>query len=90
MSVWEEECERMADPLDEAAARNDAHNAACIKTAQLACRPEQERNADGSWPITDCEDCGIPIPEERLNMGKIRCVPCQSALEPWRPGRGKI
>lgn len=38
------------------------------------------------WDGETCFDCGDDIPEERIEMGRVRCVPCQSKAE--RLGRG--
>ena len=39
--------------------------------------PETDPNFDGE----NCLDCGSEIPEQRLAMGKIRCVICQDKIE---------
>jgi RNA polymerase-binding transcription factor DksA len=39
--------------------------------------PEQHPDFDGE----NCLECGNEIPMVRLEMGKIRCVHCQEALE---------
>lgn len=39
--------------------------------------PESHPDFDGEH----CIDCDAEIPQVRLNMGKIRCVDCQSELE---------
>lgn len=39
--------------------------------------PESHPDFDGEH----CIDCDTEIPQVRLNMGKIRCVDCQSELE---------
>jgi RNA polymerase-binding transcription factor DksA len=39
--------------------------------------PEKHPDFDGSH----CVDCDVEIPIERLNLGKVRCVDCQVALE---------
>ena len=38
------------------------------------------------FPIPDCvsDDCGIPIPRLRQEMGRIRCVDCQTRKESKR------
>lgn len=38
------------------------------------------------WDGETCFDCGEDMPEERIEMGRVRCVPCQSKAE--RLGRG--
>lgn len=44
-------------------------------------KPEQVKNEDGTWPHEECIDCDEPIPEGRLNLGKVRCIECQSLRE---------
>ncbi len=34
-----------------------------------------------SWDGETCFDCGGDIPEERIEMGRVRCVHCQSVAE---------
>jgi RNA polymerase-binding transcription factor DksA len=47
--------------------------------------PESHPDFDGKH----CIDCGVDIPLIRLNMGKIRCVDCQSELELRNKLKGK-
>lgn len=42
--------------------------------------PEQEK-VDGTWKHVDCIDCGEPIGQARLELGRTRCIECQTALE---------
>lgn len=72
---------RNADFLDNASELAQKLADAGVKAVQQRNRPEQLRNADGTWPITDCVDCEIEIPEGRLNMGRIRCRDCQEIKE---------
>lgn len=34
-----------------------------------------------SWDGETCFDCGEDLPEERVEMGRVRCVPCQTVAE---------
>lgn len=34
-----------------------------------------------SWDGETCFDCGEDVPEERIEMGRVRCVHCQSVAE---------
>lgn len=74
------EIEKSADEIDRASQITDAENEYWISVAMKAGRPLQIQNADGSWPIPECE-CGETIPLERLKLGRINCVHCQSELE---------
>ena len=72
---------READDLDSAATLTQRRTDDAIKAAAHSMRPQQVRNPDGSWPITECEGCGDAIPEGRLLMARIRCVYCQERFE---------
>ena len=69
------------DQLDNAAELEQLHTERSVAAARAKNRPEQVKNEDGSWPHTECISCGEDIPEVRLNLGKVRCVTCQSLLE---------
>lgn len=75
-----------ADDLDRATDLTLAMTASYIRDAANLARPEQVK-VDGKWPQKDCDDCGEIIPVKRLNLGKIRCIFCQEALERRRAGR---
>lgn len=76
-----------ADILDQASQLTQTLTDAYVSNVQDAAMPEQKRNADGTWPITECvgpgpgDECGEPIPEGRLALGKIRCISCQGMRE---------
>jgi RNA polymerase-binding transcription factor DksA len=69
------------DVLDRAAQLSQRLNDAYVKDAMRKAAPEQVQRADGSWPQPECIDCDIEIPQARLQLGRIRCVDCQQALE---------
>lgn len=75
-----------ADDLDHAAELTQKMNDSAVARIQKLSKPEQVRNADGSWPHPECEDCGEDIIMARLQMGRIRCVHCQALLERQRSG----
>lgn len=76
-----------ADILDQASELTQTLTNAYISNVQDAAMPEQKRNPDGTWPVTECvgpqigDECGEPIPEGRLALGKIRCIACQQLRE---------
>lgn len=72
-----------ADNLDEAQLLTTLLTDAYVENARAGAKPEQVQNADGTWPVTECE-CGDAIPEARIRLGKIRCVACQMDLEKER------
>ena len=72
-----------ADNLDQAQELTALLTEAYVENARAGAKPEQVQNADGSWPVTECE-CGEPIPEARIRLGKILCISCQEDLEKAR------
>lgn len=65
-----EMAERLAETQRQAAVDRAAHHAA----------PERHPSFDGEH----CVECDETIPAQRLAMGKVRCVPCQTHLEAAR------
>lgn len=65
------------DEADQASMFQMAQNALALAKVKAKMQPEKHPDFDGST----CLDCGDDIPQARLDMGKIRCVHCQSALE---------
>lgn len=48
-----------------------------IQQASARTLPESHPHFDGAH----CVECDMPIPRARLDLGKIRCVPCQTTKE---------
>ena len=65
-----EMAERLAQAQRQAALDSAAHNAA----------PERHPGFNGSR----CVECDDAIPAQRLAMGKVRCVSCQTHIETAR------
>ena len=76
--------ERHTDPLDAGAELTQRLNedATAIVCAEAA--PKIVRNADGTWPYTDCVECDEPIGEPRLDLGYNTCIECAKRLESKR------
>jgi RNA polymerase-binding transcription factor DksA len=70
-----------ADELDRAAELQQSMNDEAVLKVQRAAAPQQRQNPDGSWPQTECADCGEDIEPARLAHGRVRCYECQSTLE---------
>lgn len=70
-----------ADEIDRAAYITEKANDEAVEATRRLAAPEQVRNEDGSWPRTECTDCGEDIEAVRLELGRIRCFSCQDALE---------
>jgi RNA polymerase-binding transcription factor DksA len=79
--IPEDESFGSADPMDTAQRVERMQREQQIKQQLAKYKPEQEKNPDGSWPVTECVDCEDDLPQERMEMGRIRCVVCQSKLE---------
>lgn len=73
-----------ADDLDRAADLTRKLEEAALVEVQRAAAPQQTRRQDGSWPSPDCVDCDAELSQFRLNLGRLRCVECQEALEKGR------
>lgn len=88
--------ERHADPLDAATDNALMENQSHLESARKAAEPEfvvvrgerikQEEQPDGTFPHTQCveADCGEDLPRLRMEMGRIRCVDCQTKREKRR------
>lgn len=58
-----------------------------VQAARTRTRTRQcDRGEFRGWDGETCFDCGEDMPEERIEMGRVRCVPCQSKAE--HLGRG--
>lgn len=71
--------EKESDVLDQAAKVTDFLTAARVELQRAAARPENHPDFDGLHCVE--EECGVEIPGERLEMGRIRCVECQARRE---------
>lgn len=65
------------DEVDYAQMQQIEQNNQSIQKIREALAPETHPDFDGS----SCIDCGLEIPQLRLQMGKIRCTHCQTVLE---------
>jgi hypothetical protein len=75
----------ISDDVDKANELALLANEHAVYTARQRAKPEQVPNPDGSWPVTDCTDCGEVIETGRVHLGKIRCFTCQTLKEGRRP-----
>jgi hypothetical protein len=66
-----------SDNLDKAAELQQLYNDANIARVRAAAAPETNPDFDGET----CVACGTDMIPERLAMGRIRCVLCQTAKE---------
>ncbi len=70
-----------ADDLDRAANVTQEMADQAISDVRHRARPEQVQRPDGTWPVTSCDECDTPLPQARIEMGRIRCVYCQGVRE---------
>jgi len=69
----------MADPADIAGETLEVCLADAERRARGKSAPEQDSRFDGAH--CTAPDCGVPIPLERLRLGKVRCIDCQFLFE---------
>lgn len=79
-STFQEESDRCADMIDAASAITETFTRNSEAAARAKAAPQQKQNADGTWPVTECE-CGVEIVPARLALGRIKCVACQTEQE---------
>ena len=78
--AFQEEPDRCADLIDMAGAATALFTQLSEGAARAKAAPQQKQNADGTWPVTECE-CGVEIVPARLALGRIKCVACQTEQE---------
>ena len=78
--AFQEEEARCADLIDAASAITETFNRHAEAEVRAKAAPQQRQNADGTWPVTECE-CGAEIVPARLALGRIKCVACQTEQE---------
>lgn len=79
--------ERHSDPFDVASDVESRARDGAISAATAKAKPQQVARADGTFPVTDCIECGDEIGAERLKVASRNwyCVHCATVLE--RRGR---
>lgn len=82
-----DDLEICADPLDQASQLTQRLNDASVTEARHLSAPEQVQNQDGTWPVTECVDCGSDL-GERASLARVRCIHCQERVEKKRNGYG--
>ena len=83
MTHSDDENERLTDVLDKASAAELHNTSGLIKDIQGRCRPQQLPLDDGSYAVTECEECGEEIGEQRLRVAikNLWCVVCATTHE---------
>lgn len=65
------------DEADQASLFQIAETEQALASIRNKVAPESHPDFDGF----SCVDCGDDIPSDRLKLGKVRCVHCQTSLE---------
>ena len=73
--------DRLIDPIDIGSHNAEVERQRLEAEHRLRAAPKQVRNPDGSWPITECTECGEPIGAGRLKLGLITCIECARLIE---------
>lgn len=56
-------------------------NAAVEERLEKARERQCDKPEFRTWDGETCFDCGEDLPEERIEMGRVRCVICQTKAE---------
>jgi RNA polymerase-binding transcription factor DksA len=75
--------EKLSDPLDIASRAEMAENFNALAQVRRNLKRDQEPNANGVYPDTDCSECGSEIGYGRLQAAiqNSLCIHCASARE---------
>ncbi len=69
--------ERLPDPVDAASIQEAKFTNEAVANVQAKLAAQKHPDFDG----VTCIDCGDVIPQLRLKAGRIRCTPCETAVE---------
>lgn len=72
--------ERDADELALASKLQEDMNSQGVAASRRALEPQTPKDKEGNHvKVTECvePDCGETLPPIRIEMGRIRCTPCQ-------------
>lgn len=75
--------EKITDTSDIATEIETVARDQALQEARRRAAPQQSPRADGTYAVTDCEECGNEIGEARLRVAAMNkfCVDCASAME---------
>ena len=81
--------EQISDTIDRASDIEQRATAQAIYDTQRRCKPQQLPRDDGTYEVTDCDECGNEIPYGRLRVAIMNrlCVYCAEILERTRGRR---
>lgn len=69
--------EKSADEIDMSSELEMAFTEKALEAVVAKLRPEHHPDFNGK----DCVECDDPLPDLRIADRRIRCVPCQTAIE---------
>lgn len=77
------EHEKVSDESDRATQIEMGFTEDAIHEAQRKAKPQQLPRGDGTYEVTDCDDCGEPIGEKRLRVAVFNriCIVCATKRE---------
>lgn len=95
MTIREDDELRSTDVIAQANEIAMRDTAGLVAVARAASAPEgvpdgkggvtlQVKQEDGSYPVRECVACDDPLPLGRQELGRIRCVDCQTLKEKRR------
>lgn len=81
--MTQNEKENLTDESDRATRTEMEFTQDSIDATRNRARPQQSACADGTFAVTDCEDCGEQIGEARLKVAAMNllCVHCADFKE---------
>lgn len=81
--VSEFDDEKTTDENDRASQLEMLTTASAIHDVRQRVKRQQEVRADGTYEVTECDDCGLDIDPRRLDVAIMNrlCVYCCEAME---------
>lgn len=80
--MTEEVHDLLPDPIDSSSRLSEGERQRNTELIRQKAQPKQFKKSDGTWPEPDCEECGRPISEKRLEAtGALTCIACATAIE---------
>lgn len=85
----EENAVQYPDPVDTASSIEAAALREHVAVARRLAQQAQVPQADGSYAVTECQECGSDIGEGRLKHApnNLICIHCAEARERWAKHR---
>lgn len=74
--------DKLIELVDIASANETAGRDNSIRACQDKLKPAQVKDQNGEWETTECDSCGEPIGEKRLEAtGSKLCIHCATKAE---------